>query len=316
MLTHLYTDEGMPDSYRHMDGYAVHAFKFVNAQGQVHYVKFHFKSRQGIHGIRPQNIAAAIGNDWNLNTDDLYGAIKAGNYPKWDLYIQVLNPQDLAKFDFDALDDTKVWTGVPERKVGTLTLNQIPDNYFESTEESAFAPSRLVPGIEPSEDRMLQGRLFAYADTQMYRLGPNYQDLPINRPIVPVSNDDQDGLMNGGDRKGHVNYEPSTTAEIPQDPRYKYLQWPVSGMTQQHAIHKTLDFRQAGEYYRSLDEQNKADLVTALSADLRHVTNQANQYTMLAYFYKADPDYGTRLAQAVHADLSRVQARAATVVDK
>ena len=316
MLTHLYTDEGMPDSYRHMDGYAVHAFKFVNASGAVHYVKFHWKTRQGIEGIRPQNIAAAIGKDWNLNTDDLYSAIRAGNYPKWDLYIQVLNPEDLAKFDFDALDDTKVWTNVPERKIGTMTLNKVPDNYFETTEESAFAPSRLVPGIQPSEDRMLQGRLFSYADTQMYRLGPNYQDIPVNRPRVAVNNDDQDGLMNVNDRKGEVNYEPSGLNEVPQNPRYKDLRTPLTGTVQQAAIRSTLDFRQAGEYYRSLDAQNKADLITALAGDLRHVTNDSNKYTMIAYFYRADSDYGTRLAQALHADLSRVQARAAQVADR
>ena len=188
ILTMLYTNAGMPDSYRHMDGFAVHAFKFVNAHGDVHYVKFHWKSQQGVHGLRPQDINASIGRDWNMMTNDLYGALKQGDFPKWDLYVQVLTPQDLNRFDFDALDDTKVWTGVPERKIGTMTLNRVPDNYFQSTEESAFAPSRLVPGIEPSEDRMLQDRLFAYADTQMYRLGANYMDLPINRPVVPVVN--------------------------------------------------------------------------------------------------------------------------------
>jgi catalase len=316
MLTHLYSDEGMPDSYRHMNGSAVHAFKFVNAAGQVHYVKFHWKSRQGVEGIRPQNIAAAIGADWNHNTNDLYNAIKAGNYPKWDLTIQVLKPEDLNKFDFDALDDTKEWTGVPERTIGTLTLNKVPDNYFETTEESAFAPSRLVPGIQASEDRMLQGRLFSYADTQMYRLGANYQDIPVNRPRVAVSNDDQDGYMNVNDRKGEVNYEPSGLNENPENPRYKDVRTPLSGTVNQLAIKPTLDFRQAGELYRSLDAQNKADLITALAGDLRHVTNDANKYTMIAYFYRADSDYGTRLAQALNADLSRVKARAATVVDR
>jgi catalase len=315
MLTHLYTDEGMPDSYRHMDGFAVHAFKFVNAKGEVHYVKFHWKSEQGVHGIRPQDIPTSIGHDWNLMTDDLYNALKAGNDPKWDLYIQVLNPGDLNKFDFDALDDTKVWTNVPERKVGTMTLTRVPDNYFETTEESAFAPSRLVPGIEPSEDRMLQGRLFAYADTQMYRLGANYNDLPINRPLVPVLNHNQDGKMNFDDRKGEVNYEPSTLGEIAQDSQYKYLRTPLSGTTQQQAIHKTMNFRQAGEYYRSLSSQDKQDLVTALSGDLGRVTNDANKYTMLSYFYKADSDYGTRLAEAVHANLQQVQSLAAKLSD-
>jgi catalase len=310
MLTHLYTVEGMPDSYRHMDGYGVHAFKFVNANGDVHYVKFHWKSEQGIHGLRPQEIAASIGNDWNLNTNDLYGAIKAGNYPKWDLYIQVLEPKDLAKFDFDALDDTKVWTGVPEQKVGTMTLNRIPDNYFESTEESAFAPSRLVPGIEASEDRMLQGRLFAYADTQMYRLGANYQNIPVNRPVVEVHSEDQDGFMNTSGRKGEINFEPSSIKEVSEDPSAKLVRTELSGTTQQQAIEKKRNFVQAGEYYRSLSAQDKNDLVTALSADLNHVTNEQNKYTMLSYFYKADADYGTRLAKATHADPARVKALA------
>jgi catalase len=315
MLTHLYTDEGMPDSYRHMDGFAVHAFKLVNARGDVHYVKFHWKSVQGIHGLRPQEIAASIGKDWNLSTNDLYGAIKAGDFPKWDLYIQVLEPKDLAKFDFDALDDTKVWTGVPEQKVGEMTLNRIPDNYFESTEESAFAPSRLVPGIEPSEDRMLQGRLFAYADTQMYRIGANYNSLPINRPLVDVANEDQDGAMNASGRKGDVNYEPSGVHEVAEDPQAKSVRMALAGTTQQQAITKTRNFMQAGEYYRSLSAADKDDLVAALGADLSHVTNETNKYTMLSYFYRADPDYGTRLTNATHADPARVKAAAARLVD-
>jgi catalase len=315
MLTHLYTDAGMPDSYRHMDGFGVHAFKFINAKGEVHYVKFHWKSEQGIHGIRPQDIPASIGKDWNLMTDDLYGALKAGNDPKWDLYIQVLTPADLNKFDYDALDDTKTWEGVPERKVGTMTLNKVPDNYFQSTEESAFAPSRLVPGIEASEDRMLQDRLFSYADTQMYRLGANYMDLPINRPLIPVVNNNQDGKMNIGDRKSEVNYEPSTMHELAQDPQYKYSQMQLSGTTQQEAIHKKMLFAQAGDYYRGLSAQDKDDLITALSGDLNHVTNEHNKYAMLSYFYKADKDYGTRLATATHANVQQVQALAAKLSD-
>jgi len=315
MLTHLYTDEGMPDSYRHMDGYGVHAFKLVNARGEVHYVKFHFKSAQGIHGLRPQEIAASVGKDWNLNTNDLYKAIRAGENPKWDLYIQVLDSSGLARLDFDALDDTKVWTGVPEQKIGTMTLNRVPDNYFESTEESAFAPSRMVPGIEPSEDRMLQGRLFAYADTQMYRLGANYNSLPVNRPPLAVDNEDQDGTMNGGGRKGETNYEPSGINEVAEDPQAKAVRAALIGTTQQQAISKTRNFMQAGEYYRSLSEQDKADLVTALSADLNHVSHEANKYVMLSYFYKADADYGTRLAKATKADVTRVKAAAEQLTD-
>jgi catalase len=315
MLTQMYADGGMPDSYRHMDGWGVHAFKMINAKGEVHYVKFHWRSDQGLKNLRPQEIPASIGNDWNTMTHDLYGAIRKGDDPKWDLYIQVLNPSDLDKFDYDALDDTKEWLNVPEMKVGTMTLNRVPDNYFESTEESAFAPSRLVPGIEPSEDRMLQGRMFAYADTQMYRLGANYNSLPINRPLVAVDNNNQDGTMNSGHRTGEVNYEPSGINEISQDPKYKYTQTPLAGTTQQIAIHKQQDFKQAGVFYRALPPSEKADLVTALSGDLGHVTNDQNKYTMLSYFNKADSDLGARLERALGADPARVQALSAKLSD-
>ncbi|MDB5781094.1 catalase [Caballeronia mineralivorans] len=316
MLAHLYSDEGMPDSYRHMDGFGVHAFKFVNAKGEVHYVKFHWVSDQGKKDLRPGEIAASIGADWNLMTNDLYGAIRKGDFPKWDLYVQVLKPSDLSKFSYDALDDTKEWLGVPERKVGTMTLNRVPDNYFESTEESAFAPSRLVPGIEPSEDRMLQGRLFAYADTQMYRLGANFNSLPINRPLVDVHSNNQDGKMNASGRTGDVNYEPSGISELSQNPKYKYVQTPLSGTTQQIAIHKKENFRQAGQYFESLTEQGKGDLVTALSGDLSHVTNEDNKYTMLSYFNKADPDLGARLIRALNADGSKVKTLSAKLSDE
>ncbi|WP_410832996.1 catalase [Paraburkholderia sp. SIMBA_030] len=315
MLTHMYADEGMPDSYRHMDGFAVHAFKMINAKGEVHYVKFHWRSDQGLKNIRPNDIPASIGNDWNMMTNDLYGAIRKKDYPKWDLYIQVLNPSDLAKFDYDPLDDTKEWLGVPERKVGTMTLDRVPNNYFESTEESAFAPSRLVPGIEPSEDRMLQGRMFAYADTQMYRLGANFNSLPINRPLATVQNNNQDGKMNASGRTGEVNYEPSTIKELSQDGMYKYVQTPLSGTTQQQAIHKKQMFKQAGIFYRSLPEPGKADLVTALTGDLRHVTNDKNKYIMVSYFNKADSDLGTRLEKALGVDSSRVQQMSAKLSD-
>jgi catalase len=315
MLTHLYSDEGMPDSYRHMDGFAVHAFKLVNAKGEVHYVKFHWVSVQGKRGLRPEEIAASIGTDWNLMTDDLYGAIRKGEFPRWDLYVQILKPSDLKNFSYDALDDTKEWLGVPERKIGAIILNRIPDNYFESTEESAFAPSRLIPGIEPSEDRMLQGRLFAYADTQMYRLGANFNSLPINRSQTEVRNNNQDGAMSSSGRTGDVNYEPSSINELSQDAKYKSVQTALSGTMQQAGIRKKENFRQAGQYYESLSEQGKSDLVTALSEDLSHVTNEGNRYIMLSYFNKADHELGVRLIRALKADGSKVDALSTKLSD-
>jgi catalase len=162
---------------------------------------------------------------------------------------------------------------------------------------------------------MLQGRLFAYADTQMYRIGANYNSLPINRPLVDVANEDQDGAMNASGRKGDVNYEPSGVHEVAEDPQAKSVRMALAGTTQQQAITKTRNFMQAGEYYRSLSAADKDDLVAALGADLSHVTNETNKYTMLSYFYRADPDYGTRLTNATHADPARVKAAAARLVD-
>ena len=172
----------MPKSYRTMDGYGVHAFRLVNRDGQVVFAKFHWKSQQGVHGMTLEELRAA---DTNYATRDLYANIRAGDFPKWDLMVQILTPEQVAQLPYDGFDDTKIWAGVPEVKVGTMTLNKVPDNFFEYTEESAFCPCELVPGIEPSPDKMLQGRLFAYADTQRYRIGPNYMELPVNRPLVP-----------------------------------------------------------------------------------------------------------------------------------
>jgi catalase len=149
----------------------------------------------------------------------------------------------------------------------------------------------------------------------MYRLGANYNSLPVNRPLVAVDNEDQDGYMNSGGRKGETNYEPSGINEVAEDPQAKAIRSALLGTTQQQAIAKTRNFMQAGEYYRSLSEQDKADLVTALGADLGHVGNDANKYTMLSYFYKADPDYGSRLAAATRADVTQVKAAAAKLTD-
>lgn len=194
-LTLLYSNEGTPASYRNMDGNGVHAYKLLNSNGEVHYVKFHWKTLQGIKNLDPQQVEQVQGKDYSHMTHDLVTAINRGDYPKWDLYIQVLTPDMLKTFDFDPLDATKIWPNVPERKIGQMVLNKNPDNVFQETEQVAMAPSNLVPGIEPSEDKLLQGRLFAYADTQTYRIGVNGLNLPINRPHSPVNNGNQDGSL-------------------------------------------------------------------------------------------------------------------------
>jgi catalase len=306
MLTRVYSDYGTPAGYRFMDGNGVHAYKFVNAAGEMTYVKFHWKSLQGQKNLTASEASAVQAKDFNHASRDLIDAIDHGDFPRWDLYIQTLKPQELGRFDFNALDATKIWPGVAEMKIGTLTLNRNPANVFEETEQSAFAPSNLVPGIEPSEDRLLQGRVFAYADTQLYRVGTNGLQLPINRPLVHVVNGNQDGAMNGASTSTDVNYQPGDRRPAVEGASYKYSQLPLAGTTQQAAITKTLNFRQAGEFYRSLSPVEQKNLVANLAADLKAVKAQQTRMTMLSYFQKADADYGRAISIAVGANPQQV----------
>ncbi|WP_425458213.1 catalase [Collimonas rhizosphaerae] len=311
MLTRVYSDLGIPASYRMMDGNGVHAFKMVNAQNQVSYVKFHWKSQQGVKNLTRAEAAKVQGEDFNNLTDDLYAAIKRGEFPKWDLYVQVVKPEDLGKFAFDALDATKIWPGIAETRIGTMTLNKVPENFFETTESVAMAPSHLVPGIEPSEDRMLQGRLFSYADTQFHRLGANNQHLPINQPLVKVNNYNSNGAGAVANPPGDVNYQPSRQAgSYADDAQYKAVQTPLSGSTQQARVARTDNFSQAGDFYRALSRQEQENLIGNLASDLVKVANPEIKQIMLSHFYKADADYGTRLTAAVNGNLADVQARA------
>jgi len=307
MLTRLYSDLGIPASYRTMDGNGVHAYKFVNAQGQVTYVKFHWKTLQGEKSLTTKQASAIQADSFNNLTEDLINAINQGDPPKWDLYVQLLKPEQLGSFDFNPLDATKVWPGVPEKKVGTMTLNRNPANVFQETEQAAFAPGNLVPGIEPSEDRLLQGRVFSYNDTQLYRVGTNVFQLPINAPRAAVNNNNQDGELNPGARTGLVNYEPSRLSPKPQDAALRGSPLPLTGATQQAGIGKTLNFRQAGDFYRSLSKQAQANLVANLAGDLGKVKNEDTKYTMLSHFYKADSGFGAAISKAVNADVGRTQ---------
>jgi catalase len=310
MLTMLYTDiYGMPASYRMMDGFGVHAFRLVNNKGNIVFAKFHWKSQLGLRGMTLEQTKIA---DTNYATRDLYENIKRGNFPKWDFYVQTLTAEQVAKLNFDGFDDTKIWPGVPEYKVGTMTLSKVPDNYFEYTEESAFCPCVMVPGIEPSPDRMLQGRLFAYSDTQRYRVGPNYMELPVNRPLVQVNDNNIDGAMQFVARQGDVNFEPTSASGHPTEQlASRYSQYSVVGMTQQKAIDKQDNFEQAGAFYRGLSKHEQDDLLKNLAADLGQVTNKQIKNAMVSHFYQADKDYGTRLAAATGADINAVENMAA-----
>ena len=313
-LTLLYSNEGTPAGYRFMDGNSVHAYKFVNAQGQVHYVKFHWKSLQGLKNLDPKQVEQVQGKDYSHMTNDLVNAIRQGDFPKWDLYIQVLKPEDLGKFDFDPLDATKIWPGIPERKIGQMVLNKNVDNFFQETEQVAMAPANIVPGIEPSEDRLLQGRVFSYSDTQLYRVGTNGLSLPVNRPRVAVNNGNQDGTLNTGPTTSGVNYEPSRLEPRPQDPTARYSQLPLTGTTQQAKISKEQNFKQAGDLYRSYGKKEQQDLIQSFGESLAGADAES-KHIILSFLYKADPEYGTGVARVAKGDLARVKQLAAALKD-
>jgi len=308
MLAHVYSNLGTPASYRTMDGNGVHAFKLVNAKGETVFAKFRWISRQGVKNLNGAQVATA---SWNYLTDDLYGEIAKGDFPTWDLMVQTMKPSEFAKLDYNPFDDTKEWLGVPFRKIGEMTLNRVPTNFFEYTEQSAFAPANMVPGIEASPDRMLQGRLFSYSDTQRHRIGANVMQLPVNRPLASVVNNNQDGQLDHATRTSDVNYFPAATAAKTTDARYRASTYAVDAMVDAKPIAKTNNFAQAGDFYRALKPQDRTDLVTNLAGDLNVVTSARTKTIMVSYFYQADQDFGTRLATAVNvpmADVSRAVA--------
>ncbi|WP_158774107.1 catalase [Cobetia sp. L2A1] len=311
MLTYVYSPLGIPTSLREMNGSGVHAFKFVNAEGDWKYVKFTWKSRQGNNGMSVAEAAKVQSTNFNHLTDDLYTHLDQGDFPIWDLYVQTIEPDQLNDFDFNPLDTTKIWPEdlIPARKVGELELNRVPDNFFQETEQAALAPSNMIPGIEPSEDRMLQGRLFSYADTQRYRLGVNHQLLPVNAPKVDVHSHNQNGAGYSAPRSGSVNYQPSRNAGgLVDDATYEYKRYTLNGTTQQQPIDKQQNFAQAGELYRSFSEQDQTFLIEALAGDLGKVKNDEIRNIMVSHFYQADHEYGERLAEQVNVDMDDVEA--------
>ncbi|OWA37200.1 catalase [Saccharibacillus sp. O16] len=306
MMTWLFSDHGTPANYREMDGFGVHAFKWVNQEGRVVYVKYKWESMQGVRTLSAAEAREVQGDDFNHATRDLFDRIEEGDFPQWTLKVQILDPQHMDDYAFDPLDPTKVWPEehFPFHTVGTMTLNRNPQNFFAEVEQSAFSPSALVPGIEPSEDKLLQGRLFSYPDTQRYRLGANYLQLPINCPYAPVRNHQQDGAMNMRTVHPAANYEPSSHESSPvEDPAYRDSEAPLEGQVTRQRIAKTDDFSQAGDQYRSYTDQQRQNLLANLVNDLRQV-NEDIQMRAICNFIRADRNYGISLAQGLGVDIS------------
>ncbi|MGG6313227.1 catalase [Paenibacillus macerans] len=306
MMTWVFSDNGTPANYRQMDGFGVHAFKWINAEGKVTYVKYTWRSKQGVKNLSADEAREVQGQDFNHATRDLHDHIEQGDFPQWELNVQLMPVEDLEIWGFDPLDPTKVWPEdkYPLIKVGTMTLNRNPGNFFAEVEQSAFSPSVLVPGIEPSEDKLLQGRLFSYPDTQRYRLGANYLQIPVNCPYAPVRNHQRDGFMNVNQDLSPVNYEPNSLDASPkEDPAYRDSVVPVNGHIGREKIAKTDDFTQAGELYRSFTAEEKDHLINNLVNDLNQTPEQT-QLRAVCNFFRADKEYGMRLAQGLGVDIS------------
>ena len=215
----LFSDRGTPDGYRKMHGFGSHTFSMTNAAGERVYVKFHFKSKQGVSNLHPRDAVRLAGEDPNYAQRDLFTAIASGDFPQWRVCIQVMTEAQAAEFRWNPFDVTKVWPHAefPLIEAGVLELNRNPQNYFAEVEQSAFSPANVVPGIGFSPDRMLQGRLFAYNDAHRYRVGTNYAQLPVNAPKCPFANNQRDGSMRfDGNGMSAPHYEPNSIAGAPQ----------------------------------------------------------------------------------------------------
>lgn len=302
MFTYLYSDMGIPATFRNMNGSSVHGFKWVNGKGEVTYVKYTWKTLQGEKYLTAKQAEEIQAKDFQHATNDLYASIKNGDYPRWDLYVQMIKSEDIDKFNFWPLDATKDWPTdkIPLVKVGTMTLNQSPKNYFEEVEQIAFSPGSLIPGIEASEDKLLQGRLFSYFDAQRYRLGSNFQKIPVNVPKNSSANNyNQDGHFDNTGNTSDINYQPSGSANsLIDNASYKLSETKINQtIITQQKITKSNDFEQAGELYRSFSKEMQNNLISNLSSDLKQVKDKEIQKEMIKHFYFADKDYGMRLAK-------------------
>jgi catalase len=311
-VTILFSDRGTPWSYRFMNGYSSHTYMWYNEKNEHVWVQYHFKTLQKIKNFTRQEAAEMTGKDPDHATRDLFEAIERGEYPAWKLEVQIMPPGDAEKYRFDPFDITKVWphTDYPPIEVGKMVLNRNPDNYFDEVEQAAFSPANFVPGIGPSPDKMLQGRLFSYHDTHRHRLGPNYEQLPVNRAKASVTSTYQrDGFMRQNlDGDGYPNYYPNSFEGPEPDPSTAEPAIDVVGKAARHKpAYPQDDFVQPGELYRKvMDDTAREHLVGNIVAHLGGAQKRM-QLRQCALFYKADVDYGSRVAKGLGLDVKEVE---------
>ncbi|MCW2502477.1 MAG: catalase [Actinomycetia bacterium] len=308
MLTWLFSPRGIPKDYRHQDGFGVNTYRFVNAAGEGVLIKIHWKTQQGIESLTAAQAAEIQAKDLGHASKDLFQAIQRGDFPKWELNIQIMSDDEHPELDFDPLDDTKTWPEdqFPLRPAGVLTLNRNVENVFAENEQSAFGTGVLVDGIDFSDDKMLVGRTFSYSDTQRYRVGSNYLQLPVNAPLTPPNTNLADGQMTYRvDNRGtnpHVNYEPSSIAGLAEaGAEYQEYRPFVEGQVLKQRIDRENNYGQAGDRIRTMPDWEREDLLFNLVDQLGQAESHVAE-RMVAHFTKADEKFGQELATGLGID--------------
>jgi catalase len=309
-VTVVMSDRGIPASFRNMHGFGSHTFSFINAKNERYWCKFHLRTQQGIKNLTDAEAEAVIGKCRESNQRDLYYSIEKGDFPRWTLYVQIMTEEQAVKLPYNPFDLTKVWykKDYPLIEVGFMELNKNPENYFAEVEQAAFNPANVVPGISFSPDKMLQGRLFSYGDTQRYRLGVNHHLIPVNRARCPVHSYHRDGQMRvDGNFGSTLSYEPNSYGEWQEQPDFSEPPLALSGAAAHwNAREDDSDYyTQPGKLFRRMNAEQQEVLFgnTARAMDdapemikIRHIAN----------CLKADQAYGEGVAKALDIPLSKV----------
>jgi catalase len=310
-VTILFSDRGTPDGYRHMDGFSSHAFSLINSKNELFYVKWHFKTKQGIKNFARESADEMRGKDPDYAQRDLFNSIAKGDFPKWRVAIQIMPEKEAEKYRINPFDLTKVWPhgDYPLVEVGELVLDRNPVNYFAEVEQAAFEPKNIVPGMGYSPDKMLQARLISYPDAHRYRLGVNYDALPVNKPQCPVHTYTRDGATRFDGNFGSApNYEPNSFGGPAEDPAYRERPRTISGSVDRHNHRLDSDYySQPGNLFRLMKPDARERLIGNIVASMKSVP-QRIQEVQVRHFYKADPDYGTGVAKSLGLNIEKILA--------
>ncbi|HYP45589.1 MAG TPA: catalase [Propionibacteriaceae bacterium] len=308
MLVNLFSPRGLPANYRHMQGFGVNTYKWVNADGETHLVKYTWQPHQGVKSLTEADAQNIQATDLGHASKDLYESIERGDFPKWDLYVQLMSDEDHPELSFDPLDDTKTWPeqDFPPRLVGTMTLNSNVSDHHNENEQIAFGTGVLVDGLDFSDDKMLVGRTFSYSDTQRYRVGPNYLQLPVNSAKnASVSTNQRGGQMSYGVDLGpgqnpHVNYEPSITGGLREGtyPTHDEQGPVISGRLTRKRIPLTNDYEQAGQRFRLMEQWERDDLVANFITLISQASREVQQ-RMVWHFLLVEDELGLRVGEGL-----------------